>query len=439
MRESILKLGPLLPLILAGCALQKPSQPPTVLKTEDFIADPTTIPTQADQPSVSTSPATPLPPVVSAAAASDGVLNVTAIPGAPVDTESPKSAFHPIVIDEKVGELNGRPIRAELVLRELGPQLAAKARERTFSREEWGYLLRHEPDPGKESTQITRDQWLSYAKALIGLRLDRDLEDQLLAEEARFSLKPEQKQGLKYLVQEAAESARREAGGARAASEQAMREKGMSEREFTQSRESRMLIEYELSEKLRKRIRTSWKDVRLYYERNRAEFNPPPVAHFRRIDVPANKPDDVAAVQAALDAGTPFATVAQMEQNTYRRSAGGTTPDQTFTGDYAQASFFTGPLETAAKSLKPGEFNHAPVDVGTDKTWLFLESIERHNRSLADAETQLLIAGRLNGQAFEAERDNYIKHLKQRATFTDIPTMADELARFAGERYWPQE
>ncbi len=425
---------------LAGCGLQKPSQPTEVLKTEDFVVDPATLPTAAAAPAdIAPSTAVKTPPTISAAAASDGILNVSAVPGAPAESGGETKAAGPMVlVDAKIGELNGRPVRAEQVLVELGPLLAAKARDRKLTRDEWAFMLQAEPPRDAENRTLSRDQWLGFAQRVISFRLNKKLEDQLLAEEARFSLKPEQKQGLKYLVQEATETARREAGS-RAASQNALRQQGTSEREATKDREATLLIQYELYEKLNKRIRTSWKDVRLYYERNRAEFNPPPIAHFRQILVPANKPDDVAVIQGALDAGEPFEKAAARPQNTYRASDGGRTPDKQFEGEYEKASFFTGTLAEAAHSLTPGQFTKSPVDFLSDKAWLYLESVERNSRPLSDPEVQLIIANRLNSRAFDIEKANYIERLKQRATFTDIPSMTLELADIAAARYWPKE
>jgi hypothetical protein len=368
------------------------------------------------------------------------VFNVSASTGAPTTTGDVAHAVEdPVILDAKVGELNGRAIRAQGVLDELGPLLSAKARERKFTQLEWEFLLYpRKPEPGAENKTISREQWLAFCQRRIGFQLNQELEDQLLAEEARFSLKPEQKQGLKYLVQEAAENARRREGS-HAAAQERMRREGMSEREFTRKQESEMLVGYEVSEKIRKRIRTSWKDVQLYYQRNPQEFNPPPVAHFRRIDVPAAKPDDIAAIQAALDAGRPFDEVSKMPQNTYHRADGGRTPDQTFAGDYDQATFFSGALADAARTLKPGAYTHTPFDLGSDKTWLYLESIDAQSRPLSDQTVQLVIANRLFAQAFKAEKDNYIDKLKQRATFTAIPDMASQLTDVAAARYWPKE
>lgn len=420
---------------LAGCGLQKGSEPARVLTTQDFIGDATTIPTQ-------TGPAAaPEPVVMSSAAASAGVVSVTAVPGDPtLEAEAPAPSASPVLIDAKVGELNGRPVRASVELGELGIELGNAARKRELTRDQWTDVTggsRTIP-PGIENRQITREEWYRFAQLRFVQKLNRDLADQLLAEEARASLKPEQKQGLKYIVEEASEQARREAGGSRAAVQQQLREAGSSETENRRKTEAELLVGYELTEKLRKRIRTSWRDVRLYYDQNPDEFNPPPAAVFRIIQVPAAKPEAVAAIQAALDSGTPFAQAAAMPENTYNAKDGGLTGPRTFRGEFSEESFFAGSLGDVARTLSEGGFNREPVDFGTDKSWVYLERIENRARPLTEADVQLLIANRLNAQALDSEYRAYINRLKARATFTDIPSMATKLADIAAARYWPE-
>jgi hypothetical protein len=422
---------------LAGCGLQKGTAPAQVLTTQDFIGDATTIPTE-------TGPASPSAPptvVVSSAVASGGVVSVTAVPGGPsLDGEPAAASASPVLIDAKVGELNGRPVRASVELDQLGNELGNAARKRELTRDQWNDVTggsRTVP-PGIENRAITREEWYRFAQLRFVQKLNRDLADQLLAEEARASLKPEQRQGLKYIVEEASEQARREAGGSRAAVQQQLRDAGSSESEKRRKTEAELLVGYELSEKLRKRIRTSWRDVRLYYDQNPEEFNPPPVATFRIIQVPAAKPEAVAAVQAALDAGTPFAQVAAMPENTYNARDGGRAEPRTVRGEFSRESFFAGSLGEVARTLTEGQFNKEPVDFGSDKSWVYLDRIESRARPLADADVQLLIANRLNAQALDAEYRAYINRLKTRATFTDIPSMATKLADIAAARYWPE-
>lgn len=461
-RRTAITLAALPCLLAAGCSLQK-APPAAVLATQDFIADPVTSPTQrtttdavpatpttttAEAPTAAPlAPAAPRaarPPVISPLAASDGLYGLEAVPGEPDPDAAAIPLESPVLVDAKVGEINGRPVRADDVLGGgVGNRLRAIAQRRRFTREEWGALLGAEPPPGAENTTITRGQWMEFSRRLFREILNRRLEDQLLAEEARASLKPEQRQGLKYLVQEFAENQRRQAGGVRAAVERRLREEDRTVQSFTREQEQAILIEYQLQERLRKRIRTTWKDIRQYYERNIDFFNQPPTAHFRLIRVPADNQEAISKIQAALDAGIPFAEVASMPENTYGASEGGRMPPQRFTGEFAEAEFFSEQFTPHARALQPGRHTPQPFDVTFGNTpykaWLFLESIHKPGGSLSDPEIQLRIAEVLDATALNELRRAYIGRLKERATFTDLEVMADRLAEIAADRYWPRE
>src|SRR5262249_55095279 len=142
-------------------------------------------------------PATPQPARVSAPAPTDETFNVSASVGAPVLAEAPAPAAAPaMLIAAKVGELNGRPVRADEVINGVGSDVRATALARKFTLAQWTFVRGSEPDPSQADKEISRAQWLAYAQQKIGFELAQRLRDQLLAEEARASLKPEQKQGL---------------------------------------------------------------------------------------------------------------------------------------------------------------------------------------------------------------------------------------------------
>jgi len=202
-----------------------------------------------------------------------------------------------------------------------------------------------------------------------------------------------------------------------------------------------MLISYQLDERIRKRVRVSWKDVRLYYERNSDIFNPPPAARFRLIRVPGVNTEAIARVQEALDAGKSFEEVARTADNTHHPENGGLIADtRPFTGDYEHAEFnLARPLEDAAHALKPGGFTRTPTDLSGDKAWLYLDEIIRQARPLSDKDVQLEIANRLSQDARARELQNYIGGLKRRASFSDLESMVRALVEAAAERYWPKE
>jgi hypothetical protein len=439
---------------VAGCGLQK-APPVTVLTTQDFIIDPATAPTQAQQHAPSaivTPPADPAPapstavkPTISSAAASEGVLNVTAQTGFPLGDASSPPIEDAVLIDAKVGEINGKPVRADDVLGPggVGAFLEAKARTRELSPADWA---RYVGTPYEKHT-LTRNDWRDLATRVIRDSLEARLADQLLAEEARSSLKPEEKQGLKYLIQEAAENERREAGGSRAAAQRRREEQTngpKTEQEAIETAETTLLIDYQLHAKLAKRVQTTWKDVRLYYERNSEVYNPPARARFRLIQVPAAEEDRIEKIEAALQQGKPFADVASMPENDFNSDEGGATLPQILSEPYETMRFLSSDTATdAAHTLKPGEYTHTPFDMDTSrgkkKAWLFLEAIDQGARPLSDADVQLSIARALHEAAFQAQLRAYLEHLKERASFTDVNIMAQRLTEIAMERYWPKE
>ena len=139
--------------------------------------------------------------------------------------------------------------------------------------------------------------------------------------------------------------------------------------------------------------------------------------------MPGSDTEGIAKVQAALDAGEPFEKVAGQEPNTFHPEDGGMgSPmgDRTFTGDYATATLnLMPPLERAA-------------------AWLYLESISQKSRPLSDRDVQLEIAKTLSTDAESVEKQNYIEHLKKRASFSDMDAMVKTLVEAAAERYWPK-
>jgi hypothetical protein len=369
------------------------------------------------------------------------MLNVVAEAGAPATGEAAAAAEPPTLIDAKIGEINGRPIRVDDVLGRMADRLRASAQTRHLTRSEWRLLLfPRDPPQGVEDREISRGEWLAFASRLSQLLLNQELEDQLLAEEARSSLNEQQQQGLKYILQDLAENERRRQGG-QAALESRLREKNLTEQDVRREAEAKLLIDYELQERLRRRVRTSWRDVRLYYEKHPEIYNPQPVAQFRMIAVPAERTEAIQKIQAALDSGESFAKAAAMPENAYRPAEGGKFPPQTFEGEYAEAKFFSdAATNDAAHALKPGGFTKTPFEQGKekDKAWLFLESVERGDRPLSDKDVQLEIAGLLEGRALDEQKRAYLDRLKERASFTDVDSMAAMLAQIAAARYWPE-
>ncbi|MFN0134196.1 MAG: hypothetical protein ACKVW3_16910 [Phycisphaerales bacterium] len=336
--------------------------------------------------------------------------------GVPID--------EPTLIDEKVGEINGRPVWAGEVFDVIGPTLANAARNAKAAAA---------ADPRR--AQAVRTEWEDQAFGTIASYLRRIIEDELLSSEARAGLKPQEKQGLKSILDNLVENQRRQAGG-RAAAERELREANVTRQDLVRDRETKILIYWETERAIRSRARVSWKDVQIYYERNRDAYNPKPKATFRMIRVGAENAD---AVTAALAAGRPFEEVARQPQNRARRAEGGLLSPIEFEGEYAKAEFFDSalaPLNEAARGLSPGQRTTTPVAVGDDRAWLLLERIDARSRPLSDGDVQLEIIGLLTKEAEERERGRHVSRLARQASLQDPNDIARRLLEMAIERYW---
>lgn len=412
---------------LIGCASRQ-DEPARLLRTEDFLADressravaQSPVPLEDQPPTAPPERTADRPP----SPAPQEPRDIIAVPGAPLlSPAAAQPVESPVLINAKVGEINGRPVMAAEILDISAPRLRQVALE-----------------PG-----MTRQRWIAEAYRDVRTQLEFLLRDELLHAEALASLKPEQKIGLRYMVQEMTENVRRQSGGSLAAAQRRLQEtENQTIQQAQRTRQTRLLIDYQLQEKIRKRVRVSWKDVRLYYERNFEQFNPPAIARIRMIRVPAGDEAAVARVKEELAAGRPFAQVATLPENTFNPERGGLRESPLLiAGSLATADLdLPDALADALRGLTVGTYNVEPVDFlgrrGTDKAWVFLESIEQRRRPLSDRDVQREIAEHLSRTQLDREVQLHIERLRERASFTDLDEMARRLVEIAIERYWPQ-
>lgn len=323
------------------------------------------------------------------------------------------ATIDPVLIDAKVGDISGRPVYANEILRPLAARLSALARE-----------------PGVDEARWTQEALGGISRA-VGLLV----RDELLRAEALSRLKPEQRAGLRNFINELGEQEISRARGSRAeAEERLLRENQETFDEYLARTREEQLVNLGLADVFRG-INVSWTDIRRAYERERADrWQPPPTAVFRQIRVPTSAADDVEAVAARLVSGEAFESVASSEVNRYEAQSGGAVRWQ-FEGELTDEAIF--PIEqvnTAAVSLSPGQ-TAGPFAVGLNTFWVHLEAIERVSVPLYEAQVQ--IAGELRRQARQRETARYIATLIDRANVTGIDTMTQRLLEIARARYGP--
>jgi parvulin-like peptidyl-prolyl isomerase len=332
----------------------------------------------------------------------------------------------PMVIDSKVGDINGRAIYASAFLEDMGARLRAQAME--FGKQT--VLQRMNP---VEARAEARAAWENLARKIINIRLEDELETELLRAEAAASFTPEQKQGFVYFMQSVQRDLYSDNRGSRSmAGEKLSAEEGQTVDQYLKNRELRELVGFQLQRKVYRRINISWRDIQLEYDKRTELYSPPPKATFRLI-LPA---DGVTAesIEARLKAGESFAALAaDPKVNSYLAEKGGV-EERTFKTKQANAELFGPPeVNAAARLLKPGEWA-GPLKAGRGTAFVMLDTLEISPSDLYDL--QLRIEDALRRRTGDLARQRYIERLKERASFTSLKDMTDALTEFAVRRYF---
>jgi hypothetical protein len=340
-----------------------------------------------------------------------GVLSVEVLAGPPEPTTVPSlPSGTETFVEAKVGEINGTPVFAS-----------------EFFDEQFAQRLR------ADSRTKPPNQWRADAMLAIRTKLSELIQDALLTQEGRATLTPDEQKGLLFVLNRFEQSLQSQHMGSSQAFRQALEEEGESVAGKREQRERRMLQ----SRVIRPLIRTvqiTPADISRMY-RQQYQLYHYGLVQFRQIQVRVDQPDDVAAVTAELEKGTPFAEVASQEWNGFRRDTGGLRDEIHYVGDYETAELFSQPaLNTAALSLKKGEWT-GPIEVnGTIMVWLFSERFERTD--ISQYEAQLHIGAKLGARERAEVIRRYVDRLRDRASFTDENIMAEQLLGIAIERFY---
>lgn len=369
-------------------------------------------------------------PITGPVAASEGMVEVRAEPMRfdPADDVAAIPVEGAVLVDAKVGDINGRAIYAAPFLEEMGARLVQDADE----------LLRQALGRVGNPRDVAEAQWRRLARDQVRIKLESEIEDELLRAEALASLTPQMRQGFRAFMQDIESRLYSETGGSRVLAERKLlEEEGISAEQWYRTREQRELIQFQLSRRIYNRVNVAWRDIVLEYERRQNIFNPGSRVVLRMIRVSERNEEGLRAVAQRLAAGEPFAEVAASEVNEYRRDQGGMRDPVELKGPFEEASFgLAAPLDAVARTLTPGSFA-GPVDdrIGATKVWLYLEPIEAA-RSAPLFIAQVPIEDALRASRMEREKYRYIERLKQRASFTDLDEMTRKLVNFAAEKYF---
>lgn len=366
---------------------------------------------------------TAAPKVVAESAAA--VQNVVASPGAPRPVLGASSgdasqiaAGDEVLVDAKVGDINGRAVYASAIfdygmagISPIGAELAAEAKLRPMG------------------------EWRNFARRKIASTMGDLIREELLRAEALQQFTPEQKQGFLGWMEKLQQDFQRSRGGSRALADRTLREtEGISIDEWRRRQEDDELVKFQLRERILGRVNVSYRDIEQRYEREKDRFDPPPRAVFRLVQVNKAHPEDVLSFQQVLDKAASFEEAAKNKLNINQPENGGLEARDLNGKARAEGEFFPNPaLNQAARSLEVGG-TVGPIELSTTMAWLHLDSEGAKKVSLYDA--QLTLEDEVRAQRTQRELARYVQSLQGKASITDAEKMVERLARIAEQRYY---
>ncbi len=308
-------------------------------------------------------------------------------------------------IDGMVGQVNGQAIYASRVFNPLGEQLARL-----------GQTL----PPAAFRKEAARP---------ILATLEEIVFNNLILGEAERDLSSQEQAGLTTLLRTEREKLIRKWGaGSRIVADQTLREReGKTLDEKMVEIRQQVLVQRYLQQKLFPRINITRKDIERYYNDNLTRFQPEPTRRVRLIR--ADNATAAQQIETELAQGKPFADVAQLRINAYRREQGGLFSEKIVGNEV----FGIAPLNQAVLQLKAGEHS-TRINVGQTGYWVFVETLELGQvRSLREAQTE--IEELLRRQRFQQLLARYRSTLFARGSYNPIPQMAEALLEIAVNRY----
>lgn len=360
------------------------------------------------------------PVVTGPVAASEGVMNITAHAGPPRTAAPVSASGEPVLVDAKIGDINGKPVFASRFLSTRADLLRARATE-----------LRQKGGAG------WKQQWRTDAEADFKTGLNAMINDELLRAEAIANFTPEQRAGFLRFMETISEDLASKNRGSLTAADASLGSKGTSVQEYLREAEIKQLVGFQLQRSVINRVNVSWRDIKQWYETHPELYNKPPRAQFRLVQISNRNAQAIEEFKQALaDGKETFEALAKKPYNANNPAEGGL-EEKELTADRATMEFYgNAELNKAARTLEPGG-TAGPIAFGSYTAWLHLDGIVRENRTLYDE--QIRIETGLKAIKMQTEHQKYMMRLRSKATVTSVDEMAKRLLVIAEERYLPRE
>lgn len=364
-----------------------------------------------DAPTTRGAPATAAADEVVASAPATAPAAVQ-LPVAAADAPRPVQPGQEIVIESLIGQISGRPIFADAFLAPIDDQLR------------------------REGERLPRNEFLPRAQEIVNQRLREVVINELFLAEAEAALTQPQKMGLLAYLKDLQEKNIAERGGtlfgaqAKIASEQEMT---MSE--FEAAQKNSVLIGNLLYQRISPRVIVSWRDVEREYELRKAEFNPPALVTFQRLQLEdASQKEQIEQVTTRLGGGESFSDVVQslgLSEFVTVLGGGPLRMGPAGISDVEVNEAFKPAL--ARLKGEAGETTEAIARQGRT-VWLHVEKVEQPpGKTIYDVQEELIAT--LKAQRENEERNKYIATLLQKGIYDELDAMSRRVLAVVDMRY----
>lgn len=312
-------------------------------------------------------------------------------------------------VEAMVGQINGRPVYASAVLREIGTDQLERL--------------------GRDLPPV---QFRQEAYQQIFTHLRTRITDELVLAEASDNLTEQERAGLAFALGKYREELVNEwgKGSPTVAERELMEEKGHGLDREIEIRRQRMIIDRYLRQTLWPKIHVSRQAIERYYRNNAEEFDPAPKVKVRVIIVR----DDTAAqsVQQALADGQNFMEVAR-QFDTLRPDEGGFAVEVRKEIDKFEELGFPELNEAIRKLQSTGDVTPMTA-IRLGQSWAMLEEYEK-GETVTLNEAYGDIERRLSSQRYNLLFREYIGDLLERGSYSDVELMARAVLNVAVARY----
>ena len=313
-----------------------------------------------------------------------------------------------VLVDSMVGQVNGRPIFADVFFEPIADELQ-RAAER-----------------------FDQKGFTDEVRRIVNGRVMQVVQNELILAAAEASLTIEQQKGVFAWIRQMRGEVIRQKGRSPAEAESSLlAAKGQTLDEYLEAEKDLMLVHQLLQQKIRPRVIVSWRDVELEYERRHRKYNAPATMTVARISLKRElQPEVIAEVTERLGRGDPFEQVAL---------DAGMPPDRgnlVFElNDDGSPQLENETVRRLLGRLEAGQTS-PPVSLRQSTVWFHVVSIDpARSRSLYEPKVQTEIYNALHGDRAGAEQSRYMQSLLEKGIYDEIDEMAQRLRQIAVQRY----